>query len=76
MSELRECPCGRPIDDIIITENGLGGKWAWVSGNCCGEWSIEFRTNYLNINSDECRQLAVAAWNYAPRSYNLIIKTK
>jgi hypothetical protein len=66
--ELKPCPCGRPTDALIITDAGQGGKYAMVAGNCCGEWMIEFRANYLNINSPECMALALAAWNDSPRS--------
>jgi hypothetical protein len=68
LSGLLSCPCGRPIDDIFIADAGQGGKWAWVSGNCCGEWSIEFRTQYNALDSEECKKLAIAAWNEAPRA--------
>lgn len=65
---LRPCPCGRPIDDLIITDNGQGGKYMLVSGNCCGEWQIEFRANYHKAGTAECKELARKAWNGAPRA--------
>jgi hypothetical protein len=64
---LAHCPCGRPIEELNITDAGQGGKWAWVAGNCCGEWSIEFRTGYHALDSEECKRLAREAWNAAPR---------
>lgn len=69
MSNLKPCPCGRPIDDLFISHTNAGGKWAFVSGDCCGEWMIEFRANYLPLESDECKCLAREAWNNAPRKY-------
>ena len=67
MTKLAPCPCGRPIDDVIITDAGQGGKYAYVAGNCCGEWEIEFRTNYNRLSSQECKKLGIEAWNNAPR---------
>lgn len=67
---LKSCPCGSPIDALIISDAGQGGKWAWVSGNCCGKWSIEFRTEYNSLESYECMELAIKAWNAAPRADN------
>lgn len=62
------CPCGRtPTSSLQIADAGQGGKWATVSSDCCGEWKIEFRTNYAALDSDECRRLAREAWNAAPR---------
>ena len=70
MSDLKSCPCGQPLDGLIITENGQGTKYANVAGNCCGEWMIEFRTNYESLESKKCMQLAISAWNSAPRENN------
>ena len=61
------CPCGRKPTDLIIADAGQGSKWATVSGNCCGEWSIEFRTGYFALTSSECIGYATEAWNEAPR---------
>lgn len=65
--KLKPCPCGRPIQELIITP-GYSDKYSWVSGNCCGEWSIEFRTNYNKYESIELMELAADAWNAAPRA--------
>ena len=66
LMRLLACPCGRPIDDLIISDAGQGGKYMNVTGNCCGEWMIEFRTNYAK--GDELIVLAQEAWNAAPRA--------
>jgi len=68
MSEKKRkpCPCGNTPDSLSIYE-GISSKWAWVYGDCCGEWSLEFRTGYNPIDSQECRELAEEAWNDAPR---------
>jgi hypothetical protein len=66
MTTLKPCPCGKTPTSLSISDNG--SKWAYVSGNCCGEWSIEFRTQYNLIETDECMSLAIAAWNEADRS--------
>lgn len=68
MSKLKPCPCGKIPEALIIVENGQGAKWAVASGDCCGEWMIEFRTHYNKFGSKECRDLANAAWNEAPRA--------
>ena len=66
MQNLKPCPCGKTPDSLHIADNG--SKWAYVSGNCCNGWHIEFRTQYHRIESDECAALAVEAWNLAERS--------
>ena len=66
--KLAKCACGKNPTDVSIYDATQGGKWANVQGNCCGEWMIEFRTNYLALDSDECKELAIAAWNDADRS--------
>jgi hypothetical protein len=67
--KLAPCPCGQIPESLCINDNGQGYKWAMTSGSCCGEWNIEFRTNYLGINSKECMDLAISAWNNAPRHH-------
>lgn len=64
---LAPCPCGGQVKSLHITDAGQGGKFAFVSGDCCDEWMIEFRTNYAALDSDACKKLAWAAWNNAPR---------
>lgn len=66
MEELKKCGCGEIPEGLQVAHTATS-KWAWVSGTCCGEWSIEFRTNYHDIESDECMKLAMQAWNLAPR---------
>ena len=67
---LAACPCGNVPTELGITDANQGSKWAFVTGDCCGEWTIEFRTNYAALDSDECKGLAVEAWNTAPRAAN------
>ena len=59
------CPCGIAPSELCVTDAGQGGKWANVSGNCCGEWTIEFRAHYSD--GDELKEYARQAWNDAPR---------
>ena len=66
--ELKPCPCGETPSELSISDVGQGRKWANVAPNCCGEWSIEFRTMYKGFDTDECMALAVTAWNNAPRA--------
>jgi len=63
---LKKCGCGKiPKGLSIITSSG--GKWAFTCGDCCGEWFIEFRLDYNDIDSEEANALAVKWWNEAPR---------
>lgn len=65
-TEIRPCFCGATPSQLAITETSLSSKYAWAACEWCGEWSIEFRTNYSQ-DSAELQQLAVKAWNCAPR---------
>lgn len=66
--ELKPCPCGEIPNELYVTDAGQGGKWAYVYGDCCSTWEIEFRTEYNALDSKECMKLATGAWNEAPRS--------
>ena len=61
------CPCGQPVTSLNITE-GSSAKYAFVSGDCCGYWMIEFRTNHLPISDTRIAKFARRAWNDAPRA--------
>lgn len=56
---LATCPCGKTPKELSVEDANQGGKWAFVSGDCCGEWKIEFRTNYADLQSDECNRNGV-----------------
>lgn len=67
---LKPCPCGKTPERLCFAE-GQSSKYGYVSGNCCGDWSIEFRTGYNQIearNGPELERLMAAAWNSAVRS--------
>lgn len=66
MQNLKPCPCGIVPENLLIADNGV--KWAYVYGDCCSNWEVEFRTGYNPIESDECKSLALYAWNHAPRN--------
>lgn len=69
MSEqLKPCPCGELPTELTIGDAGQGGKYATVAGNCCGYWTIEFRTDYWLPNTPKCKARAMRVWNSAPRS--------
>lgn len=70
LQRLKPCPCGKTPEKVCIYDAGQGGKWAWVSGDCCGEWNIEFRTSYHELDSSECMELAISAWNETKRGAN------
>lgn len=61
---LKPCPCGKIPTELSIDQSGT--KWAWTSGNCCGDWSLEFRAGY-HTDLDELKKLAAARWNGAER---------
>ena len=63
--EIQKCFCGAVPDQLTIAE-GSSSKYAWAACGWCGEWSIEFRTNY-STDSAELQRLAIEAWNRAPR---------
>mgnify|MGYP000282822972 CR=1 FL=1 len=64
--ELKPCPCGKTPTKLHI-ETGATCKYSYASGDCCGEWLIEFRTHYLLAGTDGAMELAVEAWNEADR---------
>jgi hypothetical protein len=61
-----KCACGATPQQLAITE-GSSSKYAWAACEWCGEWSIEFRTNYSQ-DPAELQELAIKAWNAAPRA--------
>lgn len=65
LSDLLSCPCGQFPKELHIS--GEGSKWAFVSGDCCDEWFVEFRTQYHKHDSPECMKLAIIEWNRAQR---------
>jgi len=67
MEKLKPCPCGATPERLNVVE-GSSCKWAFASGDCCGEWLVEFRTQYANLESEECYELAASAWNEASRA--------
>lgn len=67
-TKLLPCPCGKTPDQLSIVDDGQGTKWAYAVPSCCGEWTIGFRTMYHDYDSGECMELAIEAWNEAPRN--------
>lgn len=63
--DFKPCPCGKQPTKLHIV--GSDAKWKWVSGDCCNEWNVEFRTGYYKDESPELMERAIYAWNYAPR---------
>jgi len=67
-TKLKPCPCGETPNSICIPLSHEDLKWVSCSGNCCGEWAIEFRNiGYNKLDSPEIMKLAIEAWNNAPR---------
>jgi hypothetical protein len=67
MDTLKPCACGHTPKELLISDANQGGKWAYVAGDCCGEWELEFRTSYFPLDSQECMDAAIERWNQAPR---------
>ncbi len=67
MDKLKPCPCGKIPTNLLLCDNGQGNKWGDASGDCCGEWRIEFRSDYNSFDSKEAMDIAVRYWNEAPR---------
>ena len=65
--EIAPCPCGEIPEKLCVQEAGPSCRWAMVNGYCCGDWHIEFRTNYEPLDSEENKRMAREAWNAAPR---------
>jgi hypothetical protein len=65
---LRPCPCGMTPERLCVEGDHPRPKWARVSGQCCNSWSIEYRNNYAVLDTAEADQVAMAAWNAAPRA--------
>ena len=63
---IEPCPCGRTPEALCIEGEGLP-KYARVSGDCCSDWSVEFRNDYNAIDSGESKKLATRALNAAKR---------
>ena len=67
MTPLNPCPCGNVPARLDIVDSGQGPKYSLAVGDCCGEWHIEFRSDFSKFDSPECMALAREAWNAAPR---------
>lgn len=66
---LKPCPCGKTPEALSFNE-GYSSKYGFVTPTCCGEWHIEFRTGYNQIeerNLPALERLMEMAWNDAPR---------
>lgn len=66
--KLKPCPCGEVPTELSIDCSDC--KWFSCCGNCCGEWSIEFRSDYLRWDKEEKKitAMAVKAWNETKRA--------
>ena len=62
-----QCPCGRIPTRLCLTE-ASSSKYAFVCGDCCGEWFIEFNTQYQKLTAEGCKSLGTEAWEAASRS--------
>lgn len=69
--ELAPCPCGSTPSALNVTGEFHSPKYGRVSGNCCGEWEIEFRNQYCEIGGIESTAKATKAWNDASRAPEL-----
>jgi hypothetical protein len=63
-AEIAKCPCGKTPAHLDVDNYSV--KWTTVAGDCCGEWTVEFRSQYLELGP-ELDALALKAWNGATR---------
>ena len=63
MCDLSRCPCGKVPSSVVIAY----GPSCYVSGDCCGEWAVEYSAGDFDIGNDEYRTKAEAVWNNATR---------
>ena len=66
MKDLQPCPCGQTPTALGL-QPGDTGSWAFTFGNCCSDWNVEFRLYHEPLDSDDAMELAIEAWNNAPR---------
>lgn len=64
--ELLPCPCGEVPSGLLI-EMGQRAKYGQCMGDCCAEWSVEFRNGYSQ-DQHETLGRAQEAWNSARRA--------
>ena len=62
------CPCGQIPSRILGGETLV--KWAYAYGDCCGEWSVEYRQEWAR-SQEEADKLAREAWDAAARAPEL-----
>ncbi len=65
MTILKQCPCGKVPNSLTVFDGNQGCKYHYVMPDCCNEWFIEFRAQYLDI--DQCMDIAIKAWNETTR---------
>jgi hypothetical protein len=64
---IKRCPCGEYPSQVMV-DDGDSVKWNRVSGDCCGDWEIEFRSDYKT--GAALYSAAKDAWNNAKRFYD------
>jgi hypothetical protein len=62
---LRQCPCGKTPESLIIVDSHSPDRYDYVGGDCCGEWLVEFKNDYKD--GEELDKLMVKAWNNQER---------
>ena len=67
--KLKQCPCGKTPTLLDIYKAESSPKWAYLTPNCCSEWSIEFRTIDYDMDSLETMKEAHRVWNNADRGW-------
>lgn len=63
---LAPCPCGTVPENLLI-EMPDRAKYGRAMGDCCGDWSIEFKNGYTQ-DPEKTTARAREAWNDAPRA--------
>lgn len=67
MTNLKPCPCGKTPEKLAIYDSEAY-RYSRAYGTCCSEWEIEFRGDDNPLDDVRTYNLAVEAWNAAPRA--------
>ena len=68
LPDLKPCPCGK-VPKMLMIQCQERAKYGQMTGDCCGEWTIEFKNGYESDKQVSLNK-AVEAWNGAPRAGN------
>ena len=65
---LAACPCGEIPHYLCVEDLGAGYCVYLVSGDCCGNWHVLFKSEHAKAGSEENGRKAIETWNAAQRA--------